>query len=204
MAKYSTHCGENSNITWRISISPMDLLKKDAYSGCNVIDVLVILKDIRKVVFSHFSRKDFSTYHIKSALLWSMEKEYGLQRQELIDVTLKNLLLFYSKRHLPDFFNEKINLIQSVPENIAKNIEDLLEDVRLNIDTVIDSCERSKAQFRLNQKAKVAKISRKPCFLRKLLLKLFLVLMLWFPRLSRYVISKCFNYILLKILFGKF
>ena len=92
MAKYSTHCGENSNITWRISISPMDLLKKDAYSGCNVIDVLVILKDIRVMKFSQFSRKDFGTYHIKSALLWSMEEVSGLRREELFSISL---LSFY-------------------------------------------------------------------------------------------------------------
>ena len=61
VAKYDKDCGENSSMTWRISLSPMDLLHKDAYSGCNVIEVLIILKDIRKVAFSQFCKHDLST-----------------------------------------------------------------------------------------------------------------------------------------------
>ena len=202
VAKYAKDCGEDSSITWRIAISPMDILRKDAYSGCNVIDVLVILKDIRVVALARFSRHDFSTYHIKSGLLWAMDQTPGLNRQELIDVTLKKLSSFYANRHLPDFFIQNCNLIKSVPEQIAKDISDLLEHTRVNFESVIDACKKRQIAFRHDQKSNVAKVITRTCVLRMLVLKIFLTLMKWFPRLSNYVISKCFNYVLLKILFG--
>ena len=202
VAKYEKDCGENSSITWRISLSPMDLLHKDAYSGCNVIEVLIILKDIRKVAFSQFCKHDLSTYFIKTSLLWSMEEKSHFGRHELIDATLRNLSYFYSRRHLPDFFNAQCNLIKSVPKETAKDISDISENVRTNIDTVITACKTKHVEFIRKQKSDVSTVVHKICSIRVFILKLFLSLMIWFPFLSNYVMSKCFNYILVKILFG--
>ena len=202
VAKYDKDCGENSNMTWRISLSPMDLLNKDAYSGCNIIEVLIILKDIRKVAFSQFSKHDLSTYFIKTSLLWSMEEKSDLCRHDLLDATLRNMSSFYSRRHLPDFFNNKCNLIKSVPTETTKDISDISENVRVNIDTVIAACKTKQVEFIRKQKSDVSSVVDKVCSIRVFILKIFLSLMIWFPFLSNYVMSKCFNYIIVKILFG--
>ena len=64
VAKSAKQQNESSDIAWRLSISPMDLFTKDVYSGCNVIEVLVILKDLRNVGLSKYPKNDLSSYYL--------------------------------------------------------------------------------------------------------------------------------------------
>ena len=133
----------------------MDLFTKDVYSGCNVIDVLVILKDLRIVGLSQFLKNDLSSYYVKTTLLWCMDERQGLNRSELIDFTLQKLSSFYAETHLPDFFDEKSNLISHVPKQTTEKIRIAIEDIRKNVGSLCTECETRQNVLKQKCKEKV-------------------------------------------------
>lgn len=183
VAKASKSKNESSNITWRATVSHVDLFTKDTYSGCNVNEVLVILKDLRLVGLSKFSKDDLFSYCIKSTLLWCMEEVQKLNKSELVGFTLQKLSFFYNETVIPDFFDEQCNLIRHVPKTVAKEIGLAIENIRENIVPFLAECEA---------RQRISKIAHKEKFLRLGIIKKFHLKMLiklgrLFPSICRYI-----------------
>ena len=168
------YTNQESNTMWRISFSPMDLINESVYSGCNIVDVLVMLKDVRIIALSQFSRSDFSSHHIKICLLWCIEEFEELNRQQLLECILDKLSYFYQIHFLPDFFDKDCNLIGHVKEGVAVELSFKIKEVRKNIDFWFEECAVQQTVLRQCYKEGISTFGS----FQTHLLKLFLGLML--------------------------
>ena len=177
---------DQSNTLWRISISPMDIFKHSKVRDNQILDVLVILKDLRIVAMSRFSKKMFSSYHIKIALLWCLEERSILSKQQLLDLTLKKLSSSYEQIFLPDFFDETCNLIGHVKKDMAAEIVTSIKSVRKKIHYWLTECQLKQAAFKLSFSDKISHYG----FLGTHFLKLVLVLTKKSPSPIKYILWK--------------
>ena len=177
---------DQSNTLWRISISPMDIFKHSKICDNQILDVLVILKDLRIVALSRFSKKMFSSYHIKIALLWCLEERSILSKQQLLDLTLEKLSSSYEQILLPDYFDETCNLIGHVKKDIATEICTSIKGVRKNIHYWLTECQLKQAALRLSFSEKISHFG----FLGTHFLRLVLVLTQTFPSVIKYILWK--------------
>ena len=177
---------DQSNILWRISISPMDIFKNSKVCDNQILDVLVILKDLRIVALSRFSKNMFSSYHIKIALLWCLEERSILSKQQLLDLTLEKLSSSYEQIFLPDYFDETCNLIGHVKKEIATEIYTSIKSVRKNIHYWLTECQLKQAALRLSFSEKISHFS----LLGTYFLRLVLVLTKTYPSIIKYILWK--------------
>ena len=186
---------DDSETTWRMAISPGDLINEVEYSGCNLKDALIILKDLRLVALPQVSRTIISSHHIKTCLLHCIERSQNLSIQQLINETLKSLSKSYREQNLPDFFDLNCNLIENIDTEVAQEISEKLNEVLENTDDYLNECLIKKRVFKASLKENILAHGS----LKVNLLKMCCDFMLRFSFISSYVVFRIMN----KIIYAK-
>lgn len=142
VAKTSKKEEETSCVTWRLSISPMDIFNKDVYPGCDVTRVLTILKDLRKIGLSSGRKKFVRSYCMKNVILWCIneDQQHGMDEYKLIKLVLQKLTVYYRQNFMPDFFDDACNLIEDIPEQEFETIANIIDNIGSNINEMITRC----------------------------------------------------------------
>ena len=186
---------DDSETTWRMAISPGDLIREINYSGCNVMDALIILKDLRLVALPQVSKTNISSHHIKTCLLHCIETSQNLSIQQLVNETLNRLSDCYREQNLPDFFDLNCNLIENIDKEVAQEISEKLYEVREKTDDYLDECLIKKRVFKTSLKEKILAHGS----LKVNLLRMCCDFMLRFSFISSYVVFRVVN----KIIYAK-
>ena len=146
-------------ITWRLSISPMDIINEESYQGCNVTEVLVILKDLLKIVSDKIPKEHLWSYCIKTSMIWCMHEQPDLGKSELLARTLDKLVKYYQNAFLPDFFNDKFNLIEHIPKHIAWSVAKDLEVLNSKLCEYLIKCIEKQNAFQREYCKKVSSLN---------------------------------------------
>ena len=189
VAKSPKQDNKRSEVTWRIAISPGELIKEVEYSGCNIMDALIVIKDLRIVAMPQTPKSEFSSHHIKVCLLWCIENHRNLALLKLIDRILNRLSQCYREHFLPDYFDSNCNLIDEIKLDRAQEISVRINEVRENIDNWFRECLKRKSLFKLSMKEKILAHG----VFKVQLLKTCCNIMMRFSFISGFIIFRIFN-----------
>ena len=177
---------EEMDVTWRISINHKDIFSEINYLGCNIIDVLITMKDLFKAELSQFSKADLCSYFIKNVLLWCIEEMEGLEEEQLLNFALEKLSSCYSRQELPYFFSEDCNLIEHVEPRISCDISTQLDRIRRDRENILARCKNEYNSLEQKQREKIKKLG----FFNTQILKLSVKLMKIYPRITTFFVCK--------------
>ena len=155
VAKSPKQDNKRSEITWRIAISPGELIEEVKYSGCNIMDALIVVKDLRIVALPQIPKSELSSHHIKVCLLWCIENHHNLTVLKLIDGILNRLSECYREHFLPDYFDSECNLIDDIKRDRAQEISVRINEVKENIDDWLRECLKRKNILKISMKQKI-------------------------------------------------
>ena len=190
VAKSPKQSNEESKLIWRIAVSPGDLIIEAEYDGCDIRDALVILKDLRLVGLSQFSKADFPSHNLKTCLLWCIEHFQNLSILQLINITLIHVSNCYRIHHLPDFFDTKCNLIEHMKSEITREISRKVDEVRRKLDFYFAECLVRKNLFHQCLKEKIFAHGFFKAQLLKIYCKLLLKSSFLFVHMNSYLFWK--------------
>jgi len=177
---------EEMGVTWRISVNHKDIFPEINYLGCNIIAVLITLKDLIKAELSQFSKADLCSYFIKNVLLWCIEERKELREEQLLDFALEKLSLCYSRHKLPYFFGEDCNLIEHVKPRIAYDISTQLDRIRCDREIILARCKNEYNTLEQKTKDKIKQLG----FFKIQILRLSVKLTKVCPCITTFFVSK--------------
>ena len=122
---------------WRLSFSAAELkliknLPENVKFGYAVVKAIVKYK-LKKLQFT-----GFASYHLKTCLLWFVEK-FGLEKiqkctvEKIMQTLLESLIKFYSESCLPNYFVRGNNMIDHRDTNETKQCLSALKDIKENL-----------------------------------------------------------------------
>ena len=122
---------------WRLSFSAAELnlinnLPENVKLGYAVVKALVKY-DLKKLRLT-----GFASYHLKTCLLWFVEK-FGLEKikkwavEKIMQVLLESLIRFYSESCLPNYFVRGNNMIDHRDQTEIKQCVSTLKDITGNL-----------------------------------------------------------------------
>ena len=122
---------------WRLSFSAAEFkLIKNLPE--NVKFGYAVMKSIVKYNLKRLQRTDFASYHLKTCLLWFLEK-FGLEKMQewtvdnIMQTLLEFLIEFYSKTCLPNYFVRGNNMIDHKDQAEIKQCVFALRDTKSNL-----------------------------------------------------------------------
>ena len=122
---------------WRLSFSAAELkLIKNLPE--NVKFGYAVVKAIVKYKLKKLQLTGFASYHLKTCLLWFVEK-FGLEKiqkctvEKIMQTLLESLIKFYSESCLPNYFVRGNNMIDHRDTNETKQCLSALKDIKENL-----------------------------------------------------------------------
>ena len=122
---------------WRLSFSAAELkLIKNLPE--NVKFGYAVVKAIVKYKLKKLQLTGFASYHLKTCLLWFVEK-FGLEKiqkctvEKIMQTLVESLIKFYSESCLPNYFVRGNNMIDHRDTNETKQCLSALKDIKENL-----------------------------------------------------------------------
>ena len=134
----ASHCNTKlQDYEWRLSFSAAELkLIKNLPE--NVKFGYAVVKAIVKYKLKKLQLTGFASYHLKTCLLWFVEK-FGLEKiqkctvEKIMQTLLESLIKFYSESCLPNYFVRGNNMIDHRDTNETKQCLSALKDIKENL-----------------------------------------------------------------------